>query len=196
MEDQPKQIVKETIPSLSTHDFNFKTFGDKTLIKMLSNVRAFCLDLKKGKYRWLTMSGPTEVGKTHLLKQVFAFLKDAQFDLPNKFNYPYIRYYAWSDMINQLFDKKLTLDTLKYTGLLIIEDLLSYRSFDNARGNPALDITYELLNSRLRKPTLIDTNKSHSEIMKLDARIGSRLLREGSVFYEIQPNTMNYLSRC
>jgi len=152
--------------------------------------------LASEKYRWLTLSGPTEVGKTHLAKRVFKLIKDSDFNLNHRFNYPYVKYICWSDMITKIFKGELTLDTLQHCGLLVIEDFLSYRTWNTQWQEGSLDTTYEILNSRLLKPTFIDTNKSHKEIMRLDPRIGSRLLREGSVFYEIPKETMNYLSRC
>lgn len=201
LEASQKTITKETIPlylkrKIENNNWNFKTFKDPVLIKLLEICKSFCNDLSIKKYRWVTLSGPTELGKTHLAKQVFKFIRDNEFDLSHKFNYPYVKLVRWSDMITKIFKGELALDTLENCGLLVIEDLLSYRTWGTQWQEGSLDTTYEILNSRLKKPTFIDTNKSHSEIMKLDARIGSRLLREGSVFYEIPPDTINYLSRC
>jgi DNA replication protein DnaC len=193
----PKETTQAYLKrKIDKHDWKFKTFEDKALIKALAHCKSFCLDIANGDFRWLTLSGPTEVGKTHLAKKTYQLIRDNEFELNHRFNYPYVKYICWSEMIENLFKGNLKKDTLQYCGLLVIEDFLSYRTWNTQWQEGSLDSTYEILNLRLKKPTLIDTNKSHSEIMSLDPRIGSRLLREGSKFYEFPKDTKNFLSRC
>jgi hypothetical protein len=80
--------------------------------------------------------------------------------------------------------------------VLIIEEFLCDNlQSANARDVILLDHAHQLLDSRIGKPTLLDTNKTIQELEALDIRIASRLNRGGSKFVSINKNTPKYSSR-
>lgn len=166
---------------------------------MVNSVKEW-LNIPDAKKPMLTFSGPPEVGKTHLLKEVFRLYSIYESNFPyRKFNYPEAMYIVWSEFTNKAIDNTAMFDKLQHAGLVIIEDFLSDLPKNIARLNAFTDIVvtfaYRVLNARVGKATIIDTNKSISYIEQLDSRISSRLFREEGKFLEIPEHTTRYLDR-
>lgn len=155
-------------------------------------------------YRWLTFSGPTEVGKTHILKQLKSFFLKHQIH-PDKLSHydevtdNYLIYRSWYYLMEDFTKGRIDMRQIRRCGILMIEDFLSnpVHAYANPNTYVTIEISraYEILNERQGKPTIIDTNKSINEIQNIDPRIASRLLREDSVFVDIPNKTQGYLSR-
>lgn len=163
---------------------------------MLAKVNNW-LNLADKKKHMLTFSGPPEVGKTHLLKEVNRLYSTYESNFPHrKWNYPECLYIIWSELSSHIFENPMYVDRIRYSGLVIIEDFLSENfKKENGYNSIVLDFAYRVINVRVGKPTLIDTNKSIEEIEMLDRRTSSRLFRESGDFFEIPKNTTPYLSR-
>jgi DNA replication protein DnaC len=179
-------------------DWKFETFEDPTLIKMLEYAQQFVLGLE-GAPHWITFSGPTEIGKTYLLQRIYELTKGVNIKFTNKpFGAKNVIYKKWYDLTRDLFKKDGVdrFSEIEECGLLIIEEFLcdNLQSV-NARDVIILDYAHQLLNSRLGKHTILDTNKTLEEIANLDVRIASRLKRGGSDFVSINKNTKLYSQR-
>lgn len=165
---------------------------------MLLNAQASIARLFDKDYRWLTFSGPTEVGKTHLIKGIRSFIQryNESINLKEKFNYPFYMYFTWPELIQKLMSQEVTIDHLRNIGGLFIEEFLANNYITlNAFTSIEISKAQEVLNARLGKYTVIDTNKSISEIQQIDPRIASRLLRDNGVVVDIPPGTKGYLTR-
>lgn len=173
-------------------DWGFKTFGDRTLETLFKRVSEFVITAPNA---MLTISGPTEVGKTHLLKKAFEFFTTFKpSNLKRNFGYPLVIYSTWENIVKDCFSDHDYIDRLEKCGALIIEDFLSENSNNNYT-IAAYEIAYKLINKRVGKFTLIDTNKSESDIEAIDVRILSRLNRSGGKIISINKNTKPFLER-
>lgn len=166
---------------------------------MLSNAKEFINSLRYIKYYPLTYSGPTEIGKTHLLKKTVKLIKKLHLYFPHKpLSYPTVIYENWYTMMPKLLGEKGSdyLDDLTKCGVLVISEFLCENfSKENAYLILAIDKAHQVLDSREGKPTLIDTNKLLDEIQVLDVRIASRLKRNNGIFLNINPKTPKFSSR-
>ena len=179
-------------------DFGFETFNDPVLKQMLLESQESIARLFDKDYRWLVFSGPTEVGKTHLIKGIRSFVQryNESINLKEKFNYPFYMYFTWPELIEKLMSKEITVDHLRNIGGLFIEEFLANNySVPNAFTIIEINKAQEVLNARMGKYTVIDTNKSINEIQKIDPRIASRLLRDNAVLVDIPSGTEGFLTR-
>lgn len=180
-EDYPKKF-----------SWRFKTFGDNSLIKMLEAVSSF---VKERPSTILTLSGKSEIGKTHLLKKCREYLKTQDLTgLKRAYSYPLLIYSPWEKIVTKCFDDRSALDNLENCGALLIEDFLSEIK-NNSFTEAAYEIAYKLVNRRVGKFTIIETNKSEDDILRIDARIHSRLFREGGIFISVRKDIKPYLER-
>lgn len=189
---QPNQKLSEERISPKKFDWEFNTFNDATLIKLLDQFKAF-ISLKRNTF--FTVSGPTEIGKTHLLKKCKEYYEINIPDYTNKeFGAPIIIYTPWEKIVTNCFKNDEYLNKLEGCGVLLIEDFLSENSNNNFT-NAAYEIAYKLINRRVGKLTIIDTNKSEDDIKLIDVRIHSRLFREDGKFISVKKSTTPYLER-
>lgn len=191
--------------SKNEDEIKFKTFDDKVLVKMLEAVRAWVM-LKDSDKPMFTFSGPPEVGKSHLLKEVYRLYATYECKFKHhKFGYPEFLYIVWSELTGEALDDPKTLSKIANAGIVFIEDFLSERYFDEddkykpIKLNPylrlSLDFAYRVMNVRVGKATMIDTNRDLKQIEILDERVASRFTRENGIFISIPGTTKRYLSR-
>lgn len=170
----------------------FKTFNDPTLVSMLESVRSWVMTPDKDK-SLLTLSGPWEVGKTHLLNEVRRLYGKWDSSFGRKYK---IRYISWPEFASTALNDRSLMSKIEDTGLVVIEDFMSQKfSRDNGYIDTAIDLAFRLLNIRVGRATIIDTNKSSSEFESIDGRIYSRLYRKGGKFISIPQNTTKFLDR-
>lgn len=187
-------------------DWEFKTFGDPKLVNILDKVEKWCLLPNKEK-SIITLSGPTERGKTHLLKRVKYLYDEYDEIFPNrKQNYPIVSFVSWGLFTQETLDVRNYFDKIKNSGLILIDDFLSdfYGLKKAGLLNPSnfnkwhqivISKAFDLLNVRVGKPTFITTNMTEKDIEIIDDRIHSRLFREGGVFIEIPKSLQPFLTR-
>ncbi len=136
---------------------------------------------------WLTLSGASDLSKTHLLTGVFKILNGRGLLSSNQSGvqeqrvivWPEImlglrssRGYATNDLLSAAADwKAVFLDELKADG-----DTTGYST----------GVLANLLSARTGKWTLITTNLTLGHIERFDARIASRMIRAGSRFVQMQ----------
>lgn len=180
---------------LREFNWEFECFRDPVLEGMLKIAKEFAESLISGEYKFLTFSGPTEVGKTHLLQSLDELLRKIKFKTywMRKTSDP-VMYFQFNDICKYCLDDNTFMNTLGRCGVLIIEELLSFRVM-NKWTDVQIDIAFELLNKRQGRATIIDTNKSEEELYGIDERIASRLFRNNGIFVSIPPNTIKYLNR-
>ena len=161
---------------------------------MLDAAKQYLIDLLDNKKYWLTFTGPTEVGKTHLLRRIFRIVRDNDFPITYKLGFPYVKFTSLYKLVSDFLEGKVNHSDIKHCGLLVIEEFLSGTT-STKYNEIMIEKSHEILNERLNKPTLIDTNKSISEIQNIDPRIASRLFRSNGVVVDIPIGTQGYLLR-
>lgn len=188
-------------------DWEFNTFNDPALVKLLERVEGWC-KLPNSKKSIFTVSGPTERGKTHLAKKVKELFSRFDSTFPRRRqNYPETNFVTWGKFTKETMDVSNYFDTVEHSGIVVIDDFLSefYDSETNSvlakhkwNGWHTIVITkaFDILTARVGKPTFITTNISSEDIETLiDNRIHSRLFREGGVFLTIPKKVQQYLKR-
>jgi DNA replication protein DnaC len=180
-EASPKTIKGSSKTGQRNRLLDFKTFGDPRLELLVSECKLFILGCKEGRERIITFSGPTGIGKSYmsyLVKMEFKKFRLPQYN--RRFGAPDVIHKDWNllfDELNSNFSE--TIWKIKNCGLLIIEEFIG-RPVSKHTGWTDLEIekAKDVLNSRVGKATIIETNKSPSEIQAYDERIYSRLTRD------------------
>lgn len=164
---------------------------------VLPAVQAFCSAVvqREDPKRWLSLLGPSGVGKTHVLKQAMACLSSAYgrglWKLPTKtgFRGPQMAHLIPAV---DLEDYKAARDYAKYD-VIYIEDIGSGATMDKGAGAVLRGRIAELLQLRSNRWTILDANLYRGEIEKqLDGRIASRLKRDGSWMVEISDEVPDF----
>lgn len=172
---------------------------------MLDIVRDWIM-LSDSKKPMLTLSGPPEVGKTHLLKQVKRLYNTYETNFKHrKFGYPDVFYIRWSELTSNGIEDHDLVDKLTNSGLVLIEDFLSEEFFKrddkyemwplNNYTKIVIDFAFRVINCRVGKATIIDTNKDITQIEIIDKRVASRLFREEGIYLSIPENTTMFHQR-
>jgi len=187
-------------------DWKFDTFNDSKLVKLLDSVEAWCMIPNRDK-SCFTLSGPTERGKTHLLKRVRFLFEEYDTSFPKRrHNYPMVEYVSWGNFTKETMNERNYFDRVEHSGLVLIDDFLSefYSIFEKKGGDVSklntwesivMQKAFDILNVRVGKPTFITTNLSSDNIQRLDDRVHSRLYREGGQFLEIPKSVKPFLIR-
>ncbi len=142
--------------------------------------------LTKQTPRWLTLLGPSGVGKTMLLKKLFVELAETKrWDVCDSAHIiPGEDLKEWDAPMHYARCK-----------LVYIEDIGSGATGDKGAAAVTRSRVAELLQLRTGKWTLLCANMSISGIAQnLDARIASRLKRDGSTVVEIPAEVPDYFS--
>lgn len=174
-------------------DWGFEEYHP-SLRRILPAVRRFASDvllhreLQVTPY-WLTLLGPSGVGKTLILEELFYFLEGRDHTWPirtgpnGSSRTPRCAHIVPGQ---DLTDWGAAAEYGRYD-LIYLEDL-------GATGGPVMQRAIELLQYRARKWTLIDANMSLEEMGRPDKcpRVASRLLRDGSVMIEIPMDVPDY----
>lgn len=173
----------------------FKTFDDPLLVKLLNKVQEW-VEMPNSKKPMLTLSGPPERGKTTLLKEVFRLFSTYECEFKyHKFGYPRFLYVVWSELTGEALQDPRTIDKIANAGIVFIEDFLSDEFFEkhdiyqpiklNNYLRIQLDFAFRIMNARVGKATMIDSNKNMKQFKILDERIYSRFTRENGIFLDI-----------
>lgn len=135
---------------------------------------------------WLSFCGPSGTGKTHLASAVFSSLKTAFADHESlicgalKF--------TWPRLLPRLREGAyFLLDDIRDANLVFLDDFGTERPTEFA-----LEKLYEIIESRSRKWTILTSNLSAQQIAeRMDTRIASRLIRDGSQVVDVVAKDFN-----
>jgi DNA replication protein DnaC len=167
---------------------------------VLPSVQAFCSAVirREQPRRWLSLLGPSGVGKTHVLKQALACLQSAaarglwKIPTPTGHRGPQVAHLLPAV---DLEDFRAARDYAKYD-LIYIEDIGSGAALDKGAGAVTRSRIAELLQLRSGKWTLLDANLYRREIeQQIDGRIASRLKRDGSWMVEVPQEVPDFWDR-
>lgn len=161
---------------------------------VLGAVLQWCSDVvNRGEPHWLTLLGPSGCGKTYILKQALHFL--------SAFREEWKPFTATGARIPSIVHLKPAVDLDDYTAakefsnrdVVYVEDVGSGQGLEKGAGAVLAGRIAELLQLRTGKWTLLDANLGIEDIeTKIDARIASRLRRDGSVLIEISNQVPDY----
>lgn len=171
---------------ISEEYFDFETDGDTKLISILEKAVSFSNDYEPSRKEgyWLTFLGSCGVGKTHLAKRIFKYVKDHHTQYLSRYGITQFRsnlFSYWPDIVDALRGGDYgRLNPLYSADFLAIDDLgAEYESdFINSK-------LQQLLNKRLNKWTVITSNLSLNDFSHKDERIASRLVRGGNKVIQI-----------
>lgn len=188
----PPDATPQLHPRVEAFKWRYEVY-DPDLAPVLPAVKRFISDaLNHGEKRWLSLLGPSGVGKTFVLKQGFAVIERAvsfgkwQFTVPSGFRGARI---AHIKPAVDLDDYKAAKHYGGYD-FLYIEDIGSGADAGAGSGKVVKSRLMELLDLRTGKWTMMDANLYRADIERdLDGRIASRLKRDGSTCIEI-PQTV------
>lgn len=195
-----QRIALAATPELSQHvtswPWRFEVYHPG-LAPVLPAVQAFCSAVIQRELpkRWLSLLGPSGVGKTHIMKQALACLRSATarglWKIPTTTGSrgPQVAHLVPAV---DLDDFRAPRDYATYD-LIYIEDIGSGASMDKGAGSVMRSRIAELLQLRSNRWTLLDANLYRGEIEKsLDGRIASRLKRDGSWMIEIPDDVPDF----
>lgn len=160
-------------------------------------VHRFCSDvLNDAAPYWLSILGPSGVGKTLALRQAFRMLSRNEhlweIKTATGWRMPQCAHIIPGE---DLTDYKAPRDYGQYD-LLYVEDIGAGASADKGAGVVTASRITELLQYRTGKWTLLCANMSRRAVAtQLDPRIASRLKRDGSVLVELDPAIPDYENR-
>lgn len=162
------------------------------LAEVLPAVQAFCGAVlsREPPRRWLSLLGPSGVGKTHLLKQALECVR-RHWRIPTATGWrgPEVAHLVPAV---DLQDYRAPRDYARHD-LVYIEDIGSGSTMDKGAGAVTRSRVTELLQLRSGKWTMLDANLYRREIeAQIDGRIASRLRRDGSWLVEIGPEVPDF----
>ncbi len=184
-------VLPEPHPHVAAWPWKFEVYHPE-LRPVLAAVQAFCSAVlrREPPRRWLSLLGPSGVGKTHVLKQAFACLR-AAWRLPTATGWRGPQMAHLIPAID-LADYRAARDYAAYD-LIYIEDIGSGAALDKGAGAVTRSRVAELLQLRSAKWTMLDANLYRKEIdAQLDGRIASRLKRDGSWLVEVPPEVPDF----
>jgi DNA replication protein DnaC len=189
----------------------FQTFGDPQLEKMKSEAASFLDDILNDRTpRWLSLLGTSGAGKTMLAKIIAAVFRDSKHmqinwpatkatQTPSTPHGRFIRYRGglinWGNAINNrmLKGEYDFLEDMRDYHFFAIDDIAS--EYERHRGLSASKL-YNVFEARLKKWTVITANLSLEQIgTVLDARIASRMIRDGGAVVDVNVPDFNLRKR-
>lgn len=184
----------EIHPHVAAWPWRFEVYHPG-LAAVLPAVQGFCSAVLRREQprRWLSLLGPSGVGKTHLLKQAFACI-GAAWRLPTRTGW---RGPQMAHLVPalDLADYRAPRDYAGYD-LVYIDDIGSGAAVDKGAGAVTRSRVAELLQLRSNQWTMLDANLYRKEIdAQFDGRIASRLKRDGSWMVEISQEVPDFWDR-
>lgn len=189
----------EIHPHVAAWPWRFEVYHPG-LCEVLPAVQAWCSAVirREPPRRWLSLLGPSGVGKTHVLRQALACLQSATarglWKIPTATGQRSPEVAHLIPAVD-LTDYRAPRDYARYD-LIYIEDIGSGAALDKGSGAVTRSRIAELLQLRSAKWTLLDANLYRREIeQQLDGRIASRLKRDGSWMVEVPVEVPDYWDR-
>lgn len=140
--------------------------------------------------RWLSVLGPSGVGKTLILKQALACIRQHwRIKTATGWRGPEVAHVIPAE---DLTDYRAARDYARHD-LVYVEDIAAGAAHDKGAGSVTRSRVMELLQLRSGKWTMLDANLYLTEIEeRIDGRIASRLRRDGSWLMEIPREVPDY----
>ncbi len=165
-------------------DFKFATCECSELETLFKTVKNYANSLPSEK--WLTLTGASGIGKTHLARQLIKFWNKWHVLQNNRCRYAhFIEWAKFLDEMRTSFGSN-KIKELQDVGLLVIDDIGAENITDWASEKLLI-----LLNARRNKPTVITTNLRINEINETNTRIASRLIDGGIIKNTVTGNFNN-----
>lgn len=179
---------------------DFQSFGEPSLINALYEAQQFCLALASSKAPayWLSLLGPSGIGKTMLAKRIVRFFDryldgflDEKYSAPGKqIFYRRGGFKPWIKVVDEMIGGDFTgLRNLSDDWLVVLDDVaVGYSRHLDLAANKL----YEVLNNREGRFTVLTANMSLQGFNeKFDARIASRMIRHGNIVIDVTAKDFN-----
>lgn len=172
-----------------------------SLRAVLPAVQRFCSDaLNNRAPYWLTILGPSGVGKTFVLKQAYRYLRAGGdgWPIPIPYRKDGSERRSTCEHVIPARDLEDYRAAREYAhpDLVYVEDIGSGAGLEKGSGAVLKGRIAEMLQLRTGKWTMLDANMSRAEIAdKIDPRIASRLKRDGSILIEIPADVPDFSDR-
>jgi hypothetical protein len=183
----PRTVIDRPVSAyVQRYSWRFEVYHP-ALAAVMPAVHRFCSDvLDDEEPRWLTILGPSGIGKTFALRQAFRMLSRNEhlWEVKTRTG---TRLPQCAHIIpgEDLTDYRAPRDYGRYD-LLYVEDIGAGANVRQGSGSVTISRVAELLQYRTGKWTLLCANLNRTEISQhLDPRIASRLKRDGSVLLDL-----------
>ena len=149
---------------------------DEDVERMIEAASQWALSVEhQDRPRWLSLLGNSGVGKTHVARRLWDWVRTKP-NWDNKADYS-PQWIYWPQYIEELRDRgnyEKFRDMARWP-YLVLDDVLAERQSDWST-----EKLHNLLGARDKRWTIITSNKSAGEIAQVDVRIASRMARNGS----------------
>lgn len=159
---------------------------------MLAQAEKFCRDMADPdcRPRWISFLGRSGTGKTFLADLIYQIAALDRRLVKHRNLCCGVIASTWKSLYKKLLDRQYWLmEEYEMANFVFLDEIVC----DHDPSGFAKDKLSELICSRVNKWTLITSNLDLAAIEKLDARISSRLIRDGNVI--VTCNTKDFASR-
>jgi DNA replication protein DnaC len=147
---------------------SFQTFGDPVLVTMLNHATEYASSYRNGGGGWLSFLGGSGTGKTFLASQLTRHLDGSKKSWPKFMARMRSGEFSVYESVQVLCETK---------GLLMLDEI----GVGNDAKTFGLDLLMQVLEGRRAKPLILTSNLTLEGLAGVDARLSSRLLRNGKV---------------
>lgn len=198
MQAPPTPEVSATTAGLEKPKFDwaFETLGDPSLDRMFFAAQEFAvaLEFDAVNKHWLSLLGTSGAGKTHLARKISEFFRTYMLNelIPGQ-DLNRTRYHmkggflSWRKLCQQMRNGDYSAFQAACEDYFVVID-------DIGSGHETSFVTSkldELFDARQKKWTVVTGNLSLGDIQKIDARLASRMLRDGSVVVDVSVTDYN-----